>query len=296
MKRNQFWNRQILRSAEGEGAGGAAPTGAEGGSPAPDNTGRQLSAFEQRLDNMSKQLGDFMSSQKQDKTKSEIAGYDSQLTSALREKETAVSTAEKALADAYDSGEGAAVARAQRELNEAINAKDTAKRTLDTFRTKARELERRDGGSQGNPGNAQQSGGSDDPTNLNAWKSKHASWYGVDNEMTKAAHAVDQRIRTAGVLAVGSKEYFNAIDREMKSQFPDKFGGTPPTSGGGGGNQNHGSGYQGRVPSSVLQGWQRMGIDTSNPETVKRMLSNRQKAVDKGILSAEPVQGSIVTR
>lgn len=295
MKRYQFWNRQILRSPEGEGAGGAAPSGAEGGSPAPDNTGQQLSAFEQRLNSMSKQLGEFIAGSKQERTKSEIAGYDNQLSASLRDKETAVSAAEKALADAYESGEGAAVARAQRELTEAVNAKDTAKRTLDTFRNKAKELERRDGGSQGAAGNPQQSGGADDTTNLNAWKSKHATWYGVDSEMTKAAHAADARIRAAGAIAVGSREYFDAIDREMKNNFPDKFGGTPPTNGGGG-NQNHGNGYQGRVPSSILQGWQRMGIDTSNPETVKRMLAHRETAVSKGILSAQPAQGSIVTR
>jgi len=53
--------------------------------------------------------------------------------------------------------------------------------------------------------------------------------YGVDTDMTKAAHEVDRSIREAGVIPVGSQEYFKAIDRQMAQKYPDRFRSPPDT-------------------------------------------------------------------
>lgn len=287
------WNKQVLRSVEDEGAGGAGSHDPEGGSSAP-NTATKLDAFEQRLTGMANQLTEFMNGQKQNQTRDQIAGYERQLHGAVLEHDRRVTAAEAALSEAFDGGEGAAVAKAQRVLSEAILAKQTAQTTLATFQTKAKEAEKRQGGSSGAPG-AAQSEEPQDTANLNQWKSKHKTWYGVDADMTKAAHAVDARIREAGAIPVGSKEYFGAIDREMAKQFPDRLGGTPPTMGGNGGSAPSNA-YRGRIPQSVINGWSRMGINTSDPKTIERMMKHRQTAVGKGMLPAEQVSGGVVTR
>ena len=109
--------------------------------------------------------------------------------------------------------------------------------------------------------------------------------------MTRAAHEIDGRIRAAGAIPVGSKEYFKAIDREMSSRFPDKFGGTPTTAGGGGGGGT--SPRKGRIAQSIVEGWRRMGINVNDPKVIERMTKHRELAVSKGILPQEPVGGAI---
>lgn len=288
------WNKQVLRSVEDEGAGGAGSYDPEGGSAAP-NTEAKLSAFEQRLAGMANQLTEFMNGQRQNQTRDQIAGYERQLTTSVADHDRKVSAAEAALSEAFDGGEGPAVAKAQRLLSEAIIEKQRAVSTLETFRAKAQEAEKRPGGSSGAPGSAQ-TADTNDTANLNQWKSKHKTWYGVDADMTKAAHAVDARIREAGAIPVGSKEYFGAIDREMAKQFPDRFGGTPPTMGASGGATAGSGAYRGRIPQSVISGWARMGINTSDPKTIERMMKHRQTAVGKGMLPQEPISGGVVQR
>ena len=99
---------------------------------------------------------------------------------------------------------------------------------------------------------------------LRAWKQRHADWYGVDAAMTKASHEIDRQIRANGVLSVGSKEYFDAIDRAMGQKYPDRMGGTPQTAGIDGGTQN--TATRGRIARSVAEGYRRMGIDVDDPE------------------------------
>jgi hypothetical protein len=145
------------------------------------------------------------------------------------------------------------------------------------------EGEKRQGGSEGSPNL--------DTTNLDNWKQRHASWYGVDKDMTAKAHQIDGQIRAAGVYPVGSVEYFNAIDREMRRLYPDKLTGSPATAGGGGAPPVRSGG--GRVAASVMEGWRRMGINVSDPKVVARMLQHREVAVSKGILPQVPVTSAI---
>ena len=81
----------------------------------------------------------------------------------------------------------------------------------------------------------------------------------------------------------------------MSQKYPDRMGGTPSTMGGGySGTPNTAS--RGRIDKSVAEGYRRMGINIDDPETAKRMIANRQKAVQKGFLPDQPVRGPIVTR
>jgi hypothetical protein len=115
--------------------------------------------------------------------------------------------------------------------------------------------------------------------------------------MTRDAMAISDRIRNAGAIPVGSKEYFAVIDRELKNKYPDRLGGAPETAGGGGGQApGAGTARRGRVHQSVLDGWRRMGIDVSDPKVVDRMLSHRQTAVNKGILPETPINAPVMSR
>jgi hypothetical protein len=116
--------------------------------------------------------------------------------------------------------------------------------------------------------------------------------------MTDKAHDIHGRIVSAGAIAVGSPEYFETIDRQMKQSYPDRFGGTPATASGdsGGGRGGGGSPAQGRIPQSVIEGWKRMGIDTSDKAVVERMIGHRSKLVDKGILTPTPVYDRVKER
>ena len=154
-----------------------------------------------------------------------------------------------------------------------------------------KEAEKRDGGKREEP-----EGGDLDTTNLDSWRTKHSSWYGVDKDMTKAAHEIDAQIRGAGVLEAGSKEYFDAIDRQMSQKFPDQFKGTPRTGSGGGAPVTSGGQRQVRIPASVADGYRRMGINIDDPKVAQRMVKNRERAVDKGWLPEQPASGRLVTR
>lgn len=281
---NTWAHDKFFREAEGEGGGGAdggAPS--EGAHSAPDT----LSALQDRLDRLSKSMDSITRETKQRTTISAITERDTALVADKQKAQEAVLAAQEKLASAYDNGEGREIAQAQTTLTEAIAKRERADMAVEDFRARVKEAEKR-----------QSSGGDLDDTNLTKWKNKHSGWYGVDAAMTKASHEIDRQIREAGVLSVGSEAYFQAVDRQMQQRYPDKFGGTPPS----GGSSSSGDGSQrssstsGRIQQSIADGWRRMGINVSDPETLKRMIRHRETAVQKGILSATPATGSVITR
>ena len=277
------WLPQVFRDAEGEGAGGTA----EGGTAPASGGTDQMSALEQRLGRITQAVEGMTDQQKRDKTLNVIAARDRELVDLKDKASDAVAASEKSLADAYDNGEGIEIAKAQRVLTEAVAKRERADVDVETFRNQVKAAEKRD---------ADDGGKKLDDTNLNSWKSKHGTWYGVDAEMTKEAHAVSRQVGEAGVHPVGSTQYFEAIDREMGRKYPDKLGGTPSTGGSGGGMQPVNTATSGRIQKSIADGWRRMGIDMSDPKVVERMVKNREAAVAKGILNEQPVSGPVVTR
>jgi hypothetical protein len=236
-----------------------------------------------------------------------ITAHGQRLAGEVASAESAVETAERALAAAHDEGDSTTTARAQRALSEAIAKREGAKIKLEEHRQararydSQRQQQRGENGQREQPNarpNAQGQEG-EDFTNLNRWKNQNSAWYGVDPEMTRAAHEIDQKIRAAGVIEVGSTDYFDAINRQMRQRYPDRLGRTPDTAGNrGGANGNGGGGgggNAGRIPASLIDGWRRMGIDVEKPETLQRMLKHREHAVRKGLLPERPVYDRVRT-
>lgn len=256
-----------------------------------------LDKFEKRLDDMARAINGFQTEQKTRETRSQIANYEAQINSKVRSTQQAVDAAERDLAKAFEDGDGNAIARAQRTMTERVADRERAVNAQQQFKREKQDMEARQGGRSGSPGSQQGEQPQLDTTNLNDWKSRNSSWYGVDTEMTKAAHEINRRIREAGVIPVGTPEYFAAIDRQMAQKYPSKFNSAPETSGS---RQGAGSGQQqsnaGRIPNSVLDSWERMGIDVNDDKVLKRMVNNRSRLADKGILPAEPAYGSVFTR
>lgn len=207
---------------------------------------------------------------------------EARLDGELAKASSEVDRHETALTAAYDDGEGSTIAKAQRALAEAVARReriatevDMAKRQLKTAKEKR----------------TAPAGNNVDTSNLEAWKTRHASWYGVDDDMTKAAHEIDREIRNLGVLAPGSKEYFGAIDKRMAQRFPDKLGGSPPGPRMTGGGREDGGGSATRIPQDIAESYSRMGFNMKDPETVKRLIAARETAVDKGLLPQQRTTG-----
>ena len=278
---NALWLSKPFRNAEGEGAGGGVSEGEISSPPAPAED--KLTALEERLSRIARSVEGMTSEQRQRKTIDTLARRDAELQRAKADAQQAVADAEERLADAYDNGEGIEIAKAQRALSEMVAKVERADAELEGFRQQVKQAERA-------PVTEEV-----DNTNLNSWKKKNEAWYGVDAEMTKAAHRIDRQIRDAGVWSVGTTEYFDAIDREMRSMYPDKFGGTPQTMSRSS-STSPSTPDRGRISKSVADGLRRMGLNVDDPAVAKRIIQHRQTAVEKGILPEQPVQGSIIQR
>jgi hypothetical protein len=258
-----------------------------------------LDKFESRLDSITAAITGMQREGVQRDERNKILAQEATVASKVRQSQSAVDAAERALAAAHDDGDSVTIARAQRTLTERVAERERASNVHMQFKSAIEEGDRRTGGSSGAAGQNPTQQQEMDTKNLNSWKNKHSAWYGVDNDMTKAAHEVDQRIRGAGVITVGTPEYFKAIDRQMAQKFPTRFSGAPETAGGSGSSGNNGGSSRpnvGRIPGQVLDAWARMGIDTSDNKVLERMVKNRERLADKGILPGEPAYGTVLTR
>ena len=62
------------------------------------------------------------------------------------------------------------------------------------------------------------------PRRTQAWLEANNDWFGADEEMTMAAMGLDKKLQKEyGADYVGSKEYFETIDRTMRKRFPEFF-------------------------------------------------------------------------
>lgn len=56
------------------------------------------------------------------------------------------------------------------------------------------------------------------------WLDTNSDWFGKDDEMTMAAMGLDKKLqREYGADYVGTKEYFETIDKTMRKRFPEFF-------------------------------------------------------------------------
>ena len=218
------------------------------------------------------------------------------LDQAITANEQYVTTATSQLTAAHDSGDSAAIATAQLRLTEAVSARDGAKRDRTDYEARLRAFERKaKEPPKEKEGKIKADAEPVDDTNLRDWTKKQAAWYGVDKEMTKAAQDIGKDIETVGVIDTGTPEYFEAIDRQMAAKYPDKFDSVPETGSGGGASGSTRS-NAGRIPASIIAGWERMGINTKDPAVLERMVGHRDTLVQKNILPVDMVKDPVVTR
>lgn len=266
-----------IPGADGDNGGGGEGQGASGNPSVDRNT-----ALEQRLEKMGSAIDSLLTRDQRSKRAGEKDEATRKVVTAIQTKQREVDAAEQALAAAYEEGEGLAIAKAQRKLSELTAAVERMKSEGKAYLARFDEREDNDDGQP-------------DTTNLDRWRSRNAAWYGVDAELTKASHEIDRQIRAAGALEVGSNEYFEAIDRQMQKRFPDRLKGSPGAASQSTDTAGTSRGVT-RIPAAVADGWRRMGVNIDDPEVAKRMLSHRQTAVSKGILSEKPAYGRVFER
>lgn len=271
-------------SASGGGGGDGASGGASA-SPAPVED-----ELRTRLDKLTSVLNSVVTDNQRREVETRTQqqrDIEQRISSAVDEAKAKVTMAETALAQAHEDGDTTAVARAYRALAEA-----TAKaERIDADATAARHQLEQAKQKQEAPKPEV------DTTNLTSWKARHKSWYGVDQEMTQTAHAIDREIREARPAGyAGSPEYFAEIDRRMAQRYPGRLGSGPTSvSAGSGGSRQQGTGGGMRIHSSVAEGMRRMGINIDDPTVARRYIENRKMLADKGILPQEPNYGRVRT-
>jgi len=142
-----------------------------------------------------------------------------------------IGSARKAYKEAYESGDTDAMIEAQEALARATNEKDRydiAKRRAETQQTEASQQQQ----PQQNPGQqyqqpqqapAQPAQPAPDPR-AQTWAEKN-EWFGQDEVMTYAAFGIHRKLVEEEGFDPQSDEYYNEIDRRMRSEFPNKFAG-----------------------------------------------------------------------
>jgi len=146
------------------------------------------------------------------KLKGRLSEGEKTLISNSQEKiERELADAKKEFKDAYDSGDSDRLADAQERLTEVKFKAAKVESDKNQYETSLQEEEV--------DVQSQQPQRLDPKTQ--AWLDKN-SWYGVDQDMSYLAMGVHRRLQVEGV-PVGSDNYFNSIDAEMRRRFPEKF-------------------------------------------------------------------------
>ena len=144
--------------------------------------------------------------------KGRLSDGEKTLVSNHKEKlERELADAKKEFKDAYDSGDADRLADAQERLTDVKFKSAQAEAYKPEFENTLQEEEI--------DVQSQQPQRLDPKTQ--AWLDKN-SWYGVDQDMSYLAMGVHRRLQVEGV-PVGSDNYFNSIDAEMRRRFPEKF-------------------------------------------------------------------------
>ena len=129
--------------------------------------------------------------------------------------------AKKQYKDAYDSGDSDLLVEAQEKLTE-------AKLKMSQFENYQYQYDEESFKNNENAvqSQLQQSQPARLDSKTQAWLDKN-SWYGTDDDMSFLAMGIHRRLERDGVQ-IGSDNYWNSIDTEMRKRFPEKFAGESP--------------------------------------------------------------------
>lgn len=254
----------------------------------------RLAAIEQRLAKMTDALTTVVSStaqrQKDDETSAEVARAQRLVSDA----ESKVATAKAELTAAYESGDASRISDATAKLTRFTTEATAAGMNFNSVKHRAKNPAP---AAQQTAPSGQQNTTVDD-TNLRDFRTAN-EWYDTDPDMTAAAKKAHREIAGEGLLDVGSKAYFNAIEARVRAQFPDRVRAqpagafTPPRGAAMSGRQEEQSD---RIPASIAEGYRKMGIDIDNADIAKKMIEARKVAVSKNFLPEKPVLDRVVTR
>ena len=268
-----------------ENGGGAAP---EGGASAPAPVDPTTAALTSKVNQLANMLGSVVKDTQTERAKREQARVTTDLDAAIAKADREVEAAKAQLTKVQDEGTASEIADAHAALSQAIATRTTRSTQVEAAKEQMkREAER--------PATAEKPAQSDEA--LKAWMGRNP-WYNNDAPMTAAAKAAHTQLANEGKFVVGSRAYWTEIDNQMRQKFPDRFAGAPAAVSPTGGDPSTTSAAPGqvRVQRSVVDGWRKMGLDVDNPEVLQRLaVTNRQAAVDKGILGPTPVTARIRT-
>jgi hypothetical protein len=136
--------------------------------------------------------------------------------------ESQIGAARKAYKEAYESGDTDAMIEAQEALARSTNEKDRyelAKRRADQQQAQPQQPQQ----TYQQPQQQQPQQAKPDPR-AQSWAEKN-DWFGQDEVMTYAAFGIHRKLVEEEGFDPQSDEYYNEIDRRMRSEFPNKFAG-----------------------------------------------------------------------
>ena len=125
--------------------------------------------------------------------------------------QTELDAAKKRMKEAFEAGDSDALAAAQEEI---------AKATLKSERVANMKPIQHEENFQDVP----QPAAPVVSRRTQQWVESNADWFGKDEEMTMTAMGLDKKLaRQYGSEYIGSKEYFQTIDSQMRKRFPEYF-------------------------------------------------------------------------
>ena len=132
--------------------------------------------------------------------------------------ETQIAAARRAYKEAYESGDTDAMIEAQEALARVTTEKDRYE--LAKRRAEQQPVERQQPHQQYQQPQAPQQPKPD--PRAQSWAEKN-EWFGQDEVMTYAAFGIHRKLVEEEGFDPQSDEYYNEIDRRMRSEFPNKF-------------------------------------------------------------------------
>ena len=128
--------------------------------------------------------------------------------------------AKKTFKDAYDAGDADAVAEASEKLAAAKLNLQNAEAYTPQYSEEALQAQEDSVNKESERLDQYQQPQAD--AKALAWQERNKSWWGVDRAMTSLAFGTHEQLVAAGVDPT-SDQYYESIDKEMRTRFPEKF-------------------------------------------------------------------------
>ena len=129
--------------------------------------------------------------------------------------------AKKTFKDAYDAGDADLVAEASEKLASAKLNMAKAEEYVPQYTEEALQTQEDSVNNESETSVNYQQAPQADAKAL-AWQERNKSWWGVDRAKTSLAFGTHEQLVAAGVDPT-SDQYYESIDKEMRTRFPEKF-------------------------------------------------------------------------